>query len=707
MSKDKLRILIVDDDEDDFYIIRDLLSDIKEVKYDTVWASSYKAALQALETNKFDACLLDYRLGEHTGLELLQEIVSRGNRTPVILLTGQGDHAIDIEAMNTGASDYLVKGEVGPVILERSIRYAIERKRMEDELFNEKERALVTLASIGDAVITTDINYGINYMNSAAETITAWKNEEAYGRPLSEILTVINEITREPFGNPVEIVLSQNKTINFPNQALLVNRDGREYAIEATASPILNRDNEIGGIVIVLRDVTQTRELPKKISYQASHDSLTGLVNRGKFEEHLEQVLESAKNQGLAHVLFFMDLDRFKIVNDTCGHFAGDQLLKQVANLFKKYVRNSDIVARLGGDEFAVILENCPLSKAMEIAGNIRRAVQEYRFTWRENQFMIGISIGVVEINAGSVSADMVLNEADEACYCAKENGGNKVHVYRGEGGFTKHHGEAQWALDIHRAFEDNRFCLFYQPIVPVRGEKIINQYEILIRMYDENGKIIYPGSFLPAANRYKLMSSIDRWVINTYFAYYDANYNRKGSKTRKRGALCNINLSGLFLNDDEFALDFIVEQLKRYNVPPEAICFEITETLAVANFGKIIKFIQKLKSIGCRFALDDFGNGLATFNYLKNLPVDFVKIDGSFVRHITDNQIDLAMVESINHIAHLMNIKTVAEFVENEAAFLKLKEIGVDYAQGYWIAKPVILQGAQCETGKISIRTR
>ncbi len=449
MIESRIKLLIIDDDEEDYFIIRDLLSEIKEVKYETSWASSYHAALQFIEENKFDACLLDYRLGEHTGLDLLQGVMARGFRIPTILLTGQGDHAIDLEAMNSGASDYLVKGEVGPVILERSIRYAIERKRMEDELFNEKERALVTLASIGDSVITTDNNFKINYMNPEAEIITAWKKEQANGLPLPQILTVINEVTGESLGNPVANVINKKMTINFPYQALLINREGREYAIEATASPIRNREDQIAGIVIVLRDVTQTRELTKKISYQASHDSLTGLVNRGKFEDCLQQALDSAKRQNLKHVLFFMDLDRFKIVNDTCGHFAGDQLLKRVSQLLQQYVRNSDVFARLGGDEFAVILENCPLTKAQEIAKNICRAIQDYRFEWQENQFLIGISIGVVEINAGSISTDRVLNDADEACYMAKENGGSKVYVYRGNRELTKHNGEAQWRSHI------------------------------------------------------------------------------------------------------------------------------------------------------------------------------------------------------------------------------------------------------------------
>lgn len=689
MNDNKIRLLIIDDDEDDYYIIRDLLSDIKEVKYETNWVNSYQSALHKIEADRFDACLLDYRLGEYTGLELLREIIDRGFRTPTILLTGQGDHAIDIEAMNSGASDYLVKGEVGPVILERSIRYAIERKRMEDELFNEKERALVTLASIGDSVITTDNNFKINYINPEAEILTAWKNEQAQGLPLPQVLTVINEITRESMGNPVENILNENRTVNFPSQALLINREGREYAIEATASPIKNREEEIAGIVIVLRDVTQTRELTKKISYQASHDSLTGLVNRGKFEDSLLQVLSNAKLQNLVHVLFFMDLDRFKVVNDTCGHFAGDQLLKQVSQLLEKYIRHSDVIARLGGDEFAVILENCPLLKAHEIAKNICQAIRDYRFTWQENQFAIGISIGITEINASSISTDRVLNDADEACYIAKENGGNKVRIYQGNGEITKHNGEAQWALDINRAFEENRFRLFYQPIIRVTGESKVNHYEILIRMLDEGGQVIYPNSFLPAAHRYKLMSSIDRWVINSYFSFYVENYHQ--NKPQK-SVYCNINLSGLFLNE-EFSLEFIEDQFKQYKVPPESICFEITETLAIANFDKVIRFIQKLKSIGCRFALDDFGNGLATFSYLKNLPVDYVKIDGSFVRHLVDNQVDYAVVESINQIAHLMDIKTIAEFVENEAIFLKLKEIGVDFAQGYWIAKPAALE--------------
>jgi diguanylate cyclase (GGDEF)-like protein/PAS domain S-box-containing protein len=690
LEEERLKILIIDDDEEDFMIIRDFLFDVREVDYQAEWVGNFQAALERITLKNYDACLLDYRMGKYNGLDLLNEAVKIKPRLPIILLTGISDHQLDVEAMNKGAADFLVKGEVNSVVLERVIRYSIGRKKLEEELYNEKERAIVTLDSIGDAVITTDIYNQVMYLNRTAQGFTGWSQEEACGSQLDDLFRIIDESTLKPVPNLIETVLERHQTFDLPLQALLVNRAGQKLAVEGRVSPICNRENHIIGIVIVFRDVTATREMSRKISYQANHDPLTGLTNRINFEQQLMEAIEETKSLNTKHSLFFLDLDHFKIVNDTCGHLIGDQLLKEVTALIREKIRKTDVFARMGGDEFAVLLHNCPLAKAGEIAGFICEAVAGYRFIWNNHHFPVGISIGINHITPENTDPDIIMGNADEACYIAKNNGGNGYHIYHWE----NHHPsewtiQRQWILDLNHAFTDDHFRLFFQPIIPVNSQEQTIHYELLVRLLDHEGKLLYPGKFLPAANRYKLMPAIDRWVINRFFAFYrEVIINNPAIAS----FVCNINLSGSFLNEEN-SLKFLEDQIICNRIPPRQICFEITETNAIDNFNRVVGFVERLKKMGCSFALDDFGNGLATFNYLKNLPVDFVKIDGSFVSNILLNSVDCAVVDSINQIAHLMNIRTVAEFVENEGIFRKLKDLGVDFAQGYWIDKPQPLE--------------
>jgi diguanylate cyclase (GGDEF)-like protein/PAS domain S-box-containing protein len=686
MSNEPIKILIVDDDPDDFLITSDLLTEVKEVRYTIEWASAFEQALELLGKKEYDVYLFDYRLGARTGLDLLREAVSRGCRAPIILLTGQGDYEIDLEAIKYGASDYLIKNELKPPVLERAIRYALERRKMEDELFHEKEQAIVALESIGDSVIITNTHGNITRLNRVAENITGWNNQEAQGLSFHDIVKLINEDTHKPVNDPISSVLAQNTIINFPSQTIIQNRDNHEYAIEGTASPIRDREGHIAGIIIVFHDVTSTREMSKKMAYQASHDSLTGLYNRGLFEEHLEQALQDAKNRNTENVLLYLDLDRFKLVNDTCGHFAGDQLLKQAASVMQQKIRHMDIIARLGGDEFGIILTNCPFSKAGEIGEKICQAIRDIHFTWNEKPFSIEVSIGAISINSASHSVSHLLSLADQSCYMAKEKGGNRIHLYwENDSELLERRGEMHWITMITNAFEKDRFRLYYQPIVSVHNHNQPNRYEILIRLIDDDGSIIPPSIFLPATQRYNMMTGIDHWVIETYFAFFQRKFKERQPESIP---CCNINLSGATLNDDYF-LDFIKEQLKQHQVPPTNICFEITETIAFNNYNKAIQFIKELKELGCLFALDDFGSGLSSFSYLKHLPVDYLKIDGSFVRNMADNQVDRIIVESIAQVGRLMGIQTIAEFVEDEAIFKIVQEIGIDYAQGYWSGKP------------------
>jgi diguanylate cyclase (GGDEF)-like protein/PAS domain S-box-containing protein len=587
------------------------------------------------------------------------------------------------------------------------IRDITERKQLEQALYQEKELAQVTLHSIGDAVITTDAQGNIQYFNPVAEALTGWNNAQTCGLPLAQVFNIINETTREPVVNPVNRALREGRIVELANHTLLICRDGREIPIEDSAAPIHDSSGNLIGAVLVFHDVTQARSLTKQLSWQASHDPLTQLVNRREFERRIEKALLSAQTHEICHGLCYLDLDQFKIVNDTCGHAAGDELLRQVTTLLKAQVRKTDTLARLGGDEFGVLLDRCPFPQAIRIANEMRECIQGFRFVWEEQTFKIGVSIGLIMIDANSKNLSDVLSAADAACYSAKYKGRNRVHVFRTDDqDLLQQRGEMQWATRINRALEEDRFCLYYQTIAAIEptlqnGE----HYEVLLRLRDETGQLVSPMAFIPAAERYGLMHLIDRWVIRTLFATQGQHYQDIWNQCAIYGNACDalyaVNLSGASINDERF-IEFLHEQFRLYRIPPQLICFEITETVAIANLTKASLFICELKQLGCRFALDDFGSGMSSFAYLKNLPVDYLKIDGEFVRHIVDTPVDEAMVEAMSRIGHVMGIKIIAEFVENDAILARLKTLGVDYAQGYGIAKPLpLLENQQSTLGK------
>ena len=471
--------------------------------------------------------------------------------------------------------------------------------------------------------------------------------------------------------------------VGLGNHTVLIDRNGQEYSIEDTAAPIRDNNGHILGVVLVFHDVSEKHKLTHQLSHQARHDALTGLINRGEFELRLNELLDSTANRHGEHALLYLDLDQFKVVNDTCGHRAGDELLRQLTAQIQAKVRESDTFARLGGDEFGILLENCPMEQAIRLANVLLDEVGAFRFVWLDKTFAVGVSIGLVAITDASGNSANVLAAADTACYAAKDKGRNRVQVYSPDDiEMAERHGEMHWVARIAKAFEEERFRLYYQPIVPVQGGAPDQEqhFEILLRMLDEDNNLVPPGFFIPAAERYNLMVEIDRWVVRNSFNWLIAN--------TERPVICAINLSGQSVNDDRF-LRFLIDQVKGTGVPPHKVCFEITETSAISSLAKASNFIKTVKSLGCSFSLDDFGSGMSSFSYLKNLPVDYLKIDGSFVRDMTNNPIDCAMVESINHIGHVMEIKTIAEFVENPAILDKLRAIGVDYAQGYGIAEP------------------
>jgi diguanylate cyclase (GGDEF)-like protein/PAS domain S-box-containing protein len=573
---------------------------------------------------------------------------------------------------------------------EGTITDITERKMAETRVFEEKERAQVTLQSIGDGVITTDAEGRVDYINPVAQDLTGWDMRNAHGESIESLMTLINEHTRATVDNPLSRCLKEGRVITLADGSVLINKDGNEVPIQDSAAPIRDRIGNIIGAVMVFHDVSKESRLFRKLSYQASHDTLTGLINRREFENKLVTALDAAHNSpDQTHALLYLDLDQFKVVNDTFGHTAGDELLRQVAEVVQANIRSTDIVARLGGDEFGILLERCTEERAMEVGEAIRGAVESHRFNWKDAFTSARCSLGVVMVSKESPDVASVMSSADVACYSAKDMGRNQIHLYQDSDASMRHE-EMKWVSRITSAVEENRLELFYQPIVGISKENSSSRghYELLLRMRDENGEIVGPDQFIPAAERYNLMSTLDRWVIHQALSQL-ADRNPEAEFAHFTLA---INLSGTSLSEDRF-LEFVIDELKKQKLPKGAICFEITETAAISNLSRVIHFMQALKKLGCKFSLDDFGSGLSSFTYLKNLPVDYLKIDGQFIRNVAEDSVDESMVKAINEVGEAMGIETIAERVESKEVIEKLSEIGVKFAQGYYIARPTSVQ--------------
>jgi diguanylate cyclase (GGDEF)-like protein/PAS domain S-box-containing protein len=565
-----------------------------------------------------------------------------------------------------------------------------QRLATEKALSDEKERALVTLESIGDGVVTTDSDGNINYINPVAEDLTGWSMVEAMGHKLADIMHLSDQSTGEAIPDPVVECLTSLEKIYITGETILQGTQGTQrYSIEITVSPIRGSSGSILGTVLVFHDVTVLQTMAQQMSHQATHDALTGLINRIEFEHRLVDLITDAHKNDHEHAMCYLDLDEFKVVNDTSGHAAGDRLLQELSAQLEDCIRESDALARLGGDEFGVLLVNCPPGRAMEIAESMRERVKDYRMAWEEHVHDVGVSIGLVPITADSGELSEILREADSACYVAKDRGRNRVHAYeKDDVELARHHGTMQWMQKIQRALEQDNFLLYYQPIRDISIQTSSTWHaELLIRMVSNEGEIITPDHFLPAAERYHLMVDIDRWVISKALNMLA----RLKASIKPDTFLCAINLSGQSLSDDHI-LGFLISEIENSGLDPENLCFEITETSAIANIQYAQRFMSILRGMGCSFALDDFGSGLSSFAYLKRLPIDFLKIDGSFVRNILHDKTDYAMVKSIQQIGEVMGISTIAEFVESESVVQQLKILGVDYAQGYYLGEPASL---------------
>jgi len=549
----------------------------------------------------------------------------------------------------------------------------------------ERSRALATLQSINEGVITTDKRGRIDYLNESAERLTGTTSMQAIGHGLDEIVSLVDESDRKSLADPVRQSLSSGARVNLGRKAVLLARGtGEEYSIELSVSPLKNPNLEVTGAVIVLHDVSEQRGLARQMTYQASHDALTGLVNRREFERRLHEALDAAHTGVASHVLCYLDLDRFKVVNDSCGHVAGDNMLREVAGLLKDAVRDSDTVARIGGDEFALLLIGCPLEKARQIADDVCRAVTDYRFVWRDKIFNIDVSIGLVEIGRESGTTEEIIGAADSACYVAKQRGGH-VHVYSAhDEAVARHRGEIHWLQKLQSALKENRFELYAQPIVPMNAEVVDGPaLEVFVRLKDEDGQQVSPSEFLRAAERYRLMSLVDRWVVQTTLAALG-----RGALRVLATRSVAINISGQTLGDTQF-LEFVVDCFDRTGVTPGQICFEVTENSVISNIEHARRFIGVLHGMGCKFALDDFGRGLGSFSNLKNLTMDFLKIDGSFMRNLARDSVNQAMVAAMIKLARTLNFKVVAEQVEDEGTLETVRKMGIDFVQGFVIGRP------------------
>lgn len=574
---------------------------------------------------------------------------------------------------------------------------AAEHADAQARLFAEKERAEVTLTSIGDAVITIDRSGCVDYLNPVAEALTGWRIDEARGKALVDVFNVINGTTREPVPSLVTKAMELGRVDGVGRDSVLIARDGTEHAIEDSVAPIRDRNQAVIGTVVVFHDVSQSRTLARQLSHQASHDPLTGLVNRREFERRLQLLLDHSGAQARQHALLFLDLDRFKVVNDTCGHNAGDELLRQITSLLQPLLRDSDTFSRVGGDEFAVLLENCTVVSATRIAEKLCKTVCEFRFAWLDQIFPIGVSIGLVNFSNNDLSMADLLTAADGACYQAKDDGRNRVHqfsMHDPAAGSGPLRGEQSWRARIEHAIATEAFTLLSQEVRSLGAlGRPVPHYEILLRMRDEAGNHVLPTAFLPPAERYGLMQAIDRWTMRHAFAHHATlqvhpaplsidGTPETGVRQAPARMICSIGVSASALNDESFA-DYLNGLFDEFSLPHASVCFEIAETTAIAHLSKTLQFIDAMKPRGCLFALDDFGSGMSSFAYLAHLRVDFLKIDGAFIMDMANDPIDRAKVEAINHVGHAMGIRTIAKHVEDQATVEKLRAIRVDHAQG------------------------
>lgn len=558
------------------------------------------------------------------------------------------------------------------------------RKRTQEELQLEKDRFQVTLESISDGVVRTNVHNCIEYINPAACKLIGVSAANTLGKPLEEIFKAFDEASGLQIEEMVKRSIAKNRSTHFVSTSLLYHeRDNDRMNVEVRITPIRNQKGGNIGTIIAFHDISEVKRLTGQMSHQSTHDTLTELFNRTEFERRLDHAIKEAKDKKTTHVLCYLDLDQFNVINETFGHVAGDELLKQIGKLLLTSIRETDIIARIGGDEFGILLVDCDTTKAEELVEKLCEQIRAFRLSWQERTIQIGVSAGLVLLDHNVRSLADVFGAADSACFVAKDLGRNRTHLFQpNDTELAKRHGMIQWMHHIREALKEDRFALYCEAFYPItENAHQVKHYETLVRMKDRSGKYISPMSFIPAAERYHLMPEIDRWVINNTFKTISQ------ALPQSKDTVYTINVSGQSLSDPQF-LTSVVAWFNEYQISPKNICFEITETAAIGHFNNALLLIKTLRRMGCAFALDDFGTGLSSFTYLRSLPVQYLKIDGSFVRNIQDDPIDYAMVNTINEIGHLMGLTTIGEYVETKEILEKVTKIGIDYAQGHGVAK-------------------
>lgn len=672
------RILVVEDEK---IIALDLRRRLEKFGYEVVGtAGTAEEAVNAASETAPDLVLMDVMLtGSEDGIDAAAAI-RRENPIPIVFLTAYADEETLERAKHVEPVGYVLKP-----FKERELYTTIEMglyKSKIDRVMRRHERLFSSiLNSTGDGIIATDSRSNIRYINPVAATLTGWRAEDAQGKQLSAVFSLANEQTGEPITLPAPAEDDLDTARVFEG-VLLTSKQGATISIDGNVALIRDEHGNVDGQAIAFRDLTDIKHMSATISYQASHDSLTGLLNRDEFATQLGRVCDQARGEDREHTFLYIDVDQFKVVNDVCGHLAGDELLRQIAGDIDEVITHDHLLARLGGDEFGLVIFDCKLDAGRRLA-KVLLAHLNRRFIWHQHSFNVSASIGIVKIDAENNGVNDVLAAADDACCLAKEHGGNSLRVYEHtDNTFLKRRGEMQWIGRLSDALEEDRFVLFGQPIKSLDG-KHPDKIEILLRLQDRNNELVSPGLFISAAERYKLMPAIDRWVINASFKYV-----RQCMEMGVSPPILCINLSGASIAEPTL-LDFILFMLERHDVPASKFVLEVTETSAIQNLSRALSFMDRLRSEGATFALDDFGNGFSSFAYLKKLPVDYLKIDGSFVVGIDTDPIGRAMVNAVNTIGHTMDMLTIAEYVTSDSLRETLTEIGVDYGQGFALAKP------------------
>ena len=683
------KILVV---EDERIIAIDLQRRLERFGYTVVAiAAAGKQAIELVEQHSPDIILMDIMLvGDIDGIEAAT-IIKEKFAIPVIFLTAYSDEKTLERAKIAEPSGYILK-PFKDKELYTTIDISLYKYRVDQELKRQQRWSTAILHSIADGIVALGTDDKIILMNPIAEKITGWSAKDVQGKTLDELIELedmtenVNSIIQLPSGSEQMI---KSRPFTFKN-CYLNNRFGEKLQVEGSLSAIMDKTGKFEGLVLALRDMTAVSKLSEAIDYHTSHDSLTGLSNREAFSLQLEKIISVPAPRPKSYSLIYIDIDRFKIVNDTCGHTTADRMLVEIAKIIKTFSKDSNYSARLGGDQFGLIVEAGNDREAVNIVSELHRSFHENKLEWEDKVFPYDTSIGVSFLNGSDVTVSAFLAEADDACFLAKEEGGNRIKIYdKTKNQFKQRRGEMEWVSKLSKALEENRFELYIQEIRPLDRDRIpYSKGEILIRMKDEEGNMVMPADFIPAAERYNMMSQIDRWVISEaikQFQRHNGNGNLAGIKE------ISINLSAQSMMDEDM-LDFIKKEFADTGADPQNYCFEITETATISNMASAHEFIYNMKKTGCSFALDDFGSGFSSFNYLKNLPVDYLKIDGVFVRNMHEDSINKAMIEAINTMGHLMGKKTIAEFVCNPTIIEMLTALGVDFAQGYEISKPLPL---------------